>query len=211
GGTGRPPGQPGHRDRRTPRLRRGRAARRPRERLPTDPLRTDPAAGRIPLRAGHVPATGDGPRRDDGLRRRRTGALRRRRAAGRGQGASGGPALRAVAHPRRAGPRFSRQLVRPPRRQGRLPRSAGAADPLAGVDPRRVPADAGLPVRALHGRRERALEQRADRGRLGARRPVARRRAVRVDPAVRGGGGDRGRPVLVCGPPTRPPARWPRL
>ena len=93
--------------------------------------------------------------------------------------------LRQVVPPHRRRRRPGRALVRPAGGRRRARRAVHPADPLAGVDPRRVPADAVRHVHAVHGDRLADLEHGADRRRLrparqlGGRRAVPRRRAVR--------------------------------
>ena len=130
----------------TARLRRRRPARRPGEPVPADPVGDRPAVRRLrrPRRRGH--AAGHDRRRHDRLAASGRGALRHR-----GVDRPGAPATASSCATAsgcgstpddidRAERWFDRRAGR--RRAGRPVR---AADPLAGVDPGRVPADAVRP------------------------------------------------------------------
>ena len=73
--------------------------------------------------------------------------------------------------------RQGRAVVRPAGRRRRAHRPLHPADPLADLDPRRVPADAVRHVHAVHGGRLTDLELGADRRRLPAARQLGGRRA----------------------------------
>ena len=86
-------------------------------------------------------------------------------------------ALRQVAAPDPGRRRQGRALVRPAGGRGGPRRALRPADPLARVDPGRVPAHELRRLHAVHAHRLGHLEHGADRRRLRAARQLARRRA----------------------------------
>ncbi len=104
--------------------------------------------------------------------------------------------------------RPGRALVRPAGGRRRARRTVHPADPLVGVDPGRVPADAVRHVHAVHGDRLGDLELGAHRRRLHPPRQLGGRRAGAGRRAVHRHRGDRRRHRLVhLDPPPAAPRR----